>query len=397
MSTTNTFTPQEAQSLVALCAILNGAVVGSPSPPPPQVTQPNAPSDWACIYNADKSHTFGIFNNTWQLWQNVSENQYAVVFQGTELFNIPEDLLFPLVRFELAAQVECLENTNSIKLQFPSAANAGAHAGFTYGALVMLPDVLFQLTQAIPPNGSTIFITGHSMGAAIATCATSILSEFVAQAKNFTFPLSVLFVWLSNISAWKTYVFAQPKPGNDYYSNEVNFNFSNNGLFYRTTQTLDWVPQTPLTLETLNDLNNPNPIGTEVKPWIDNHLPSLKSLLDKLEKEFTDDLQKIDAYLNTELKKELAVMVIAEEKVLDEMHPYLKSCINNFLDSITASVSIIPSLNYAASGTPVILQGDASVPTNPQDPNDFMWQHHAAQYYWLLSKHFNLPTNPAQQ
>ena len=48
----------------------------------------------------------------------------------------------------------------------------------------------------------------------------------------------------------------------------------------------------------------------------------------------------------------------------------------------TASLSITPSLNFVVCGTPIILAGTPG--TNPTDPKDFFWQHHAAMYYNLL-------------
>lgn len=399
MSTSNAFIPEEAQNLVALCANINGAVQPVPPnlTPPPEVTQPEIPPNWICLYNQDLSHKFGIFKNTWQLWQNPEKNQYAVVFQGTESYNALEDILLPLLQIKISAQGNILGSEYSFNLSFPETSGAGAHAGFTYATLVMFLDVLYQLHSANPQKGSTVFITGHSMGAAIATCMTSMLSTFLARAKSLPYPLSLLFKWLDNISDWKTYVFAQPKPGNEVYSNEIDFIFSNNGAFYRTTQTLDWVPQVPLTLECLTDINTPNPISTTIDPWLAKLLPSAEDIVKFLELKWNDLIKDIDRYLNQDLKLALSQLAAAEEQNLNARFPYISSEINTLLDSVQASVDLVYSLNFASSGTPIILQGNAAAPLNPQNPKDFMWQHHAAQYYWLLSQYYNLPTHPAQQ
>ena len=48
----------------------------------------------------------------------------------------------------------------------------------------------------------------------------------------------------------------------------------------------------------------------------------------------------------------------------------------------SARIEIRSTLNFVVCGTPIILAGTPG--TNPDDPKDFFWQHHAAMYYNLL-------------
>src|SRR5215468_7253129 len=66
--------------------------------------------------------------------------------------------------------------------------------------------------------------------------------------------------------SYKTYVYAQPKPGNDHYACDFESRFCNSGFAFRVTNSLDWVPQVPFTLEFLGDINEPNPLSVLTTP-----------------------------------------------------------------------------------------------------------------------------------
>ena len=343
-----------SQSLIAMCAILNSTTATGVTQSP---GLPAKPEDWDVIYN-QAVQTFGILENTWQLWQNASTNEYAIVIQGTQsnFESIVEDLVFPLVQFSLS-----LGGTQVLSL--PRAGDnskaAGVHAGFLYGSLVMLKDMVVQITDIIPA-ASTVYITGHSMGAGVATITTNLLDQLQLQDL------------LPNNINWQTIVFAQPKAGNSSFADEMNYYFANSGKFYNFTQNLDWVPKAPLSFETVYDWPEPNP-NDEESQALQKYLPDLESFLKFLERK----AESLVNAINTDIAKSL--------------NNYLKT-IPKFLGfQFSGSLEIIPSLAFETSGTSITLLGTPG--TNPQDPNDFMWQHHASNYYQLISAYFDLPTN----
>jgi hypothetical protein len=57
---------------------------------------------------------------------------------------------------------------------------------------------------------------------------------------------------------FKTYCSAAPKPGNLYFAYEYE-NLVGEGWAYNVVNAADWVPQTPISIQTLDDFNPTNP------------------------------------------------------------------------------------------------------------------------------------------
>ena len=246
------FTPgfilAEAQTLLTLAGLSEDTVPNSPPPPPP--------TGWQMTF---QSPPLGPFENLFQLWQNNDvPGQYAVAIRGTieETGSIIEDLASLMIPASFQITVDQL----TISFQFAAepatgVKPAGVHLGFTVGALFLLLDpdhlgtssILGQL--AALPAGSEVYITGHSQGAAVA----ALVASYLHYPNYLTSALPSLH--------HKTYVFAQPKPGNDQYSWDFEQAVASQGLGIRVTNPLDWVPQVPLTIQFLQDVNTPNPLS----------------------------------------------------------------------------------------------------------------------------------------
>jgi hypothetical protein len=84
-----------------------------------------------------------------------------------------------------------------------------------------------------------LYVTGHSLGAGMASLAAAWLKT--QPFKGATFDV-------------KLYAFAQPKPGNEYFSYAVATAFDNTGSF-AVLNSLDTVPQVAMTVENLESLN----------------------------------------------------------------------------------------------------------------------------------------------
>ncbi|POA99057.1 hypothetical protein C2134_08235 [Chromobacterium sinusclupearum] len=102
----------------------------------------------------------------------------------------------------------------------------------------MLKAVIEQSGQGKPIR---IYVTGHSLGAGMATLAAAWLNA--QPFANACFDV-------------KCYAFAQPKPGNEYFAYQYALDFGNQGAF-AVLSSLDTVPQVPLTLESVSSLNYP--------------------------------------------------------------------------------------------------------------------------------------------
>ena len=124
---------------------------------------------------------------------------------------------------------------------------AGVHVGWLLGLADLSKTILPKLYWLYQSKGiKNYIIVGHSQGAAIA-CLLALLpwrpAKQTVAGRDITF---------------KTYCSAPPKPGNVYYSYDFNY-LTRNGWCISVINSADWVPQTPFSIQTINDFNTPNP------------------------------------------------------------------------------------------------------------------------------------------
>lgn len=336
------FDVTEARNLIAFAAQLEGLT--------PPLAPPPIPADWSAIFT---SPDMGAFDNRWQLWQRSGANEYAVVIRGTvdKPGSVIEDLLSVMIPASGILPV------GSVGLPYKLADDpkAAVHLGFTLGLCILLYDpangILTKLREL--PTGSALFITGHSQGASTATLCRSFLrySPLLA-AKNFSY---------------KTYLFAQAKPGNDHYGWDFERVTSNLDTGFRVSNNQDWVPQFPLTLQTLGSMNEPNPLD-----YITGN--PLVSMLSR-------SLEALHEHLAVVHLAKHAPQFAILERILKTQDFQAVGVAPGM-----ASLVIHPTLNFVSAGSPITLAGTPG--TNPSDPKDFFWQHHAAMYYNLLGTVF---------
>lgn len=326
------FDPAEARALLAICYDINCNTTGvtPPPEPPPPVNLPAPPKPgtfgWELAYDPGRV----VFaDNYWQLWKNKNKpGQYALAFRGTttNMDSIEEDIAAFLVPASLTIRYEGKPRT----VRLAEDPLARVHVGFASGLTVMLADpalndnILFQLLYFAKVEGMTdLFIIGHSQGAALATLCHSFLHYQDAE------------LYLNRLNL-KSYVFAQPKPGNKHYAYDYErISSYSKGTYspmgFRITSDQDWVPQAPLSLEVPHDASQPNPFTI------------------------------IPKFINQRLKK-----IMKELEALD-VH-----------------------FDFQSAGCPIMLRAKPGL--NPDAPEkDYMWQHHAKQYYRYLKAQYPVP------
>lgn len=290
------------------------------------------------------SPQIGLFAEKWQLWQNTS-GAYAIIVRGTvsEPGSILEDLLSVLAQ----ATGTIVVGPFQIEYKFAADPLASVHFGFALGALLLLKDPLYGVLAKIPAN-SRIYIAGHSQGAAVGILLRSYLEYATGIPAD---------------NSYKTYVFAQPKPGNDRYAYDFESKFCNPGLAFRVTNSLDWVPQLPFTLEAPPDINTPNPLSAAA--------PSETALLGSLTR--TGD-QVRTAILNR-VRARLGVKAAAlARSVAPGAAPQL------FAHGFDI-IPIVRSLYFVNAATEISLIG---TPCAGAQCNDDFFEHHAATYLELM-------------
>lgn len=298
---------------------------------------------WEIVVNPTES--IGL-DNYWRMYRSQARSErYAVAVRGTisTAKSVLADILMGMLKAKSHLGIRDSGSTDGYTFDFTLAESpdAGVHHGFTYSLGALLNSnweysLANHMSEAVSSGAREFFVTGHSQGAAIATLLRSYLR----------------YQPLDGDIAYKTYVYAQPKPGNDYLANDFNQSFANPALAYRLTNSLDWVPQTPFTIEVATDVNTPNPV-TALPHLLEKGLEELfEKIIDRLR-------SKSDAWDTLEDTADEEDMVTFGHKVL--------------------------SANYAGMANPVSLRGDPAIGDDHE--SDMFAQHHLGTYWALMKKH----------
>ena len=229
------------------------------------------------------------------------------------------------------------------------------HVGWMLSLAHLAPYINHFVDSLRQVGVKQFIVSGHSQGGALAFLTTSYLFY-----KNH-----------SQGMALKTYASAAPKPGNLYYAYDFE-HITRDGWGYRVVNTEDWVPETPLTVQTLNDINTANPIS------------NAKSVLKQ--QQFL-----VRLYLNRIYNK----MDKASTKTMKHYRTYLGAKVGGYVRKSLPNV-VVPNLmyssNYSTAGTPVILFADDAYHQQFSFTGSNFFVHHMlAPYMYLLQKQYHLP------
>jgi hypothetical protein len=318
----------------------------------------------------DEPLSVGRWNNAWRLWRkNGAGNTFAVVIRGTEPnpASIVDDII--LTTIPVAPAILQAWPDGSIAFRIANDPKAEAHLGFVFGMAVLMfardHGILNELKQVVPP-GSVIYITGHSQGAAVATLVHAFLHYAMNDTTN-RYGLGGMNYMLNS------YMFAQPKPGNAQFAAD----FARIGGTRRTSfvinNTLDWVPQVPLTREALDEP------ASYIASGLKNHF-------------FSDAIQRFDSVLQGIRR----LVSTANDRIIEpELTKWRTGTFALDTAYKTVHLKAPPggqSLNYVAAGNIIPVFGRA-LPPAPEplprgavesDRTDALYQHHLFIYKDLL-------------
>jgi len=253
--------------------------------------------------------------------------------------------------------IDTITTTNGIVFPYQVAASnkAYVHVGWML-SLAHLSSYIHHFVDSLQQAGIRQFIvSGHSQGGALAFLTTSYL-HYKYQHKNITL---------------KTYASAAPKPGNLYYAYDFE-HITRDGWGYRVVNTEDWVPESPLSVQTLNDINTANPISNAKTVLKQQQLLVrlyLNRIYNKMDKASTKTMKHYRRYLG------------------DKVGGYVRKSLPN--SSVPA---LVYSSNYSTAGTPIILFADDAYHQKFNFTGSNFFVHHMlAPYMYLLQKQYHLP------
>ncbi len=293
--------------------------------------------------------------NQWSLYLR-TDNTAAISIRGTI-----GDKLSWLANF-YAAMIPAtgslqMNDSTEFNYKFSSDEQATVHVGWTVSLAAMAPDMVEKIQDLYQKGVRDIYIFGHSQGAAIAFLLRSYLHYLQQDGK------------LAKDIQFKTYCSAAPKPGNMYYAYDYE-NITRDGWGFTIVNRKDWVPESPYTIQRIQDMSLPNP------------LIKTKDLLKKQKfgVRFVGGI--LYGRVNRKPRKTQEMYTKYLGKTIYKMA--IKKALPQFKQPAYAA-----SNNYMRAGSPIVLIPDAAYDEKFKDEgkDDFL-HHHFAPYYFLIQKYY---------
>lgn len=231
---------------------------------------------------------------------------------------------------------------------------AAVHVGWLVSMAILSRDIRPRLDSCYRAGIKDFILLGHSQGGAINYLLTAYLIN--AQKKG-ELPADIRF---------KTYCSAGPKPGNLYFAYDYEA-MTQGGWAYNVVNSADWVPEVPLTVQTLNDFNVTNPFMKAKGLIRKQNLPrriALKYVYNRLSKPSLRAQKNYQKYLGH----------VAAGVVQKNIAGYTPSKYYHTAD-------------YVRTGNTVVLLADAEYYAKyPENPEKIFTHHFHPPYLYLAQK-----------
>lgn len=288
--------------------------------------------------------------NRWDLWTS-SDGVGVISVRGTVDASV--SWLANLYAAMVPAKGELqLEKDFTFSYNLSDDPKSAVHVGFLVSAAYLLRDIMPRIDSCYKTGIRDFIVTGHSQGGAITFLLTSYLENMKSVGK---LPKDLRF---------KTYSGAPPKVGNLFYA--YQFESLTRDWAFSIINSADWVPETLISIQTVNDFNGPNPFRHAKAMIKKQKFPknlALRHVYNRLSKPPLKAQRRYENYLGKMISK-------AIRKQLPDFVPpvYFKSN------------------NYVRVGTPVILYADAEYFKKYPEDVDQVWRSHMIPPYLFLAE-----------
>jgi len=271
--------------------------------------------------------------NQWQLW--LSPNNVGIISIRATIPTDIESWMENMYSAMIPAQGRIRTDENTyFDYKLADDSNAYVHAGWVIGLSSMAPDIVEKINTYYTKGVKDFIITGHSQGGAIAYLLRSYLYYMKPE--------------LPRDIRVKSYHSAAPKPGNRFYAYDFDL-ITRGGWAFHVVNTEDWVPQLPLSLQSLDDINNSSPLAQE-KTLI-KYIPFIERTY------IAHAFNKIDRKTKKSQKVCIKYLGHVTVKYVQDSLPYYDK------------PKFAQSYNYTSCGIPIILR-----------PNKKYWNNYYAKY-----------------
>ncbi len=307
-----------------------------------------APEYHSLIY---RSKIIGL-DNRWDLWINDSHTIAVVSIRGTT--GKPTSSLENLYAAMVPAKGELvISRTDTFKYNLTPDNKAAVHIGWLLNMALLSKDIIPKIDSLYNTGIKNFLLMGHSQGGAINYLLTAYLYNLQ---QNDVLPKDIRF---------KTYCSAAPKPGNlffAYYYESVTKDWA-----FTVINSADWVPETPISIQTLDDFNETNLFKNaknEIKKLKFPKNLILKRIYNQLDKPTKKAQHRYERYLGDLTSK-------AIRKNMPDFSP----------------PEYVKSNNYVRTGHTIVLYADKKYYEKfPKYSKDISTHHNFNAYLYLLEK-----------
>jgi hypothetical protein len=304
---------------------------------------------WVRVYRAQET---GL-HNRWDLWLNSTKTQMAINIRGTapEVDSWIENFYSAMIPAQGTMKIS---DSNTFDYKFAGDPKAMVHVGWAMGAGSMAPAIITQIQKYYQQGIKQVIVEGHSQGGAISFLLSAYLHYQIAAGK---LPADLVI---------KTYSSAAPKPGNLYFAYDYDYN-NRDGWAFTVVNAADWVPETPFSIQTLNDVNDVSPF-TQAKATLKKQKFFVRVYLHHIYRELSHATFKSQRKYEKYLGKKAAKYV---KKYLPGFEP----------------PKYTHSANYMRAGTSIVLEPDEQYyKLFPNDGKNLFINHLFKPYYYLLQQ-----------
>ncbi len=309
------------------------------------------PGQYKFVY---RSPVVGL-DNRWDLW--VNEHKTAVIsLRGTVGTSVSWLANFYAAMVPATGELT-LSNTEKFVYRLAENPRAAVHVGWLVSTAFLSKDILPKIDSCYKAGTKDFIILGHSQGGAISYLMTSYMNQLQKEGR---LPVDIRF---------KTYGSAASKPGNLYYAYEFEA-LTQNGWAFNVVNTSDWVPEVPLSVQTVNDFNKSNPFTNVKKILNKQKFPvnlALRYAFNRMDKPSRRAQRNYQKYLGKMTSK----MV---RKTLTEFEP----------------PAYFPSNDYVRVGRTIVLAGDSTYRKLYVDDGKNIFVHHLHPPYLYLAEKLDL-------
>jgi hypothetical protein len=249
-----------------------------------------------------------------------------------------------------------LSTKDTFRYELAANPRAAVHVGWLLCVAYLSKDMLPKIDSLYKTGVKEFILTGHSQGGAITYLLTA---YFYNLQKQKLLPPDIRF---------KTYCSAAPKPGNLYFAYDYEA-MTQDGWAFNVVNTADWVPESPFSIQTLNDYNEVNPFVNARQKINKMKFPRnmvLRHAYNRMYKPTKESQKNFQKYLGEKVSK------------------YVRKFLPDFIPP-----GYYPSNDYVRTGISVILAADGDYYKIFPGDNKTIFAHHLQKAYLYLLDHYN--------